>query len=702
MEEKRKPVYHVVMQGIYQLKAFETNMDKEMYLQRITRYKRLLGLELYAFCIYDNHAHFILRGTEEEISSLMRRVGVSYAHWYRRQHKHEGPLFKGRPKTEVLKDDGEVLKAARFIHQEPVLNGLADTMEGYPWSSYWMYLQGDTTIDLDEITDRIRLWGRFEDYMELESTRTYLEEQPARFGFSDADVLARVNKIMKGRPVIELQVMPHAFRNYILAYLRYIDRISILQLSRVTGLGRGVIQRVTREDLRLTLHSNACIIQCENKNEIGNPVVPDYRVWRHPMMKQNVFRAGSILLPRDCDYTAWSTIACDQFTSDPAYWERVRKQTEGKPSCYHVTLPEVYLTEGEEKVAERIQKINDTMKQYLEEERFQELPMDMIYVERTLPNGMVRRGLMGLVDLEAYDYSKTSTAYIRATEETVLERIPPRVRIRKNAPIELPHLLLLVDDDQKSLIEPLTQYVDSMECCYDFELMEGSGHIRGFILTEDLKDKVLKVLDVMADPEYYRAKYNTHAPVLLFAVGDGNHSLATAKECYEQLKKEIGEEAAAGHPARYALAEVVNLHDESLEFEPIYRVLFDVNIDGVLHAIAEACPGTHEGEPAEGEIVIEYVSKDCSGKLAIPAAPGRLPVLDACLKEHEGEVDYIHGEEEARKLGQQEGNLAFIFAGMEKNELFPGIIAGGVLPRKTFSMGVARDKRFYLESRKIQ
>lgn len=706
MMEEKKSVYHVVVQGVYQFRAFDTDLDKEMYLERILRYKGILQLELYAFCIFDNHAHFVIQGSEIEISSLMRRVGVSYAHWYRRQHYHEGAMFKGRPQTELLKDDSALLRTVRFVHQEPVRDGISDTMEGYPWSSYWMYLKGNNDIDRAAIDRILTPWGSFEDYMSLHDAGLYLEEQPARFGYTDQEVEERVRRQLKGKSMLEFQVMPHAYRNYILAHLRFIDRISILQLSRVTGLGRGVIQRVNPEDLRLTLYSNACIIQCESQNE--SPGLPDYKKWRSPNMKQQVFHAASMLLPRDCDYTAWSTIACDQFTSDPAYWKRVQKQTEGRPSCYHLTLPEVYLNEGEECIAKRIQNINDTMKSYLEEGRFQELPMDIIYVERTLPNGMLRRGLMGVVDLECYDYSKTSTAYIRATEETVLSRIPPRVRIRKNASIELPHLLLLVDDEQRALIEPITEIAETLECCYDFELMEGSGHIRGFRLSEEQKDRVMKVLDVMADPRYFKEKYNTTAPVLLFAVGDGNHSLATAKECYEQLKKEIGIAEALEHPARYALAEVVNLHDDSLEFEPIYRVMFDVDTEAVLEELRTACPGTHEGEPKDGEIVIEYVSEKGSGQLAIPTQPGRLPVsvlqpvLDAYLMKHTGEIDYIHGEDEARELGRKSGNLAFLFAGMKKEELFPGIIAGGVLPRKTFSMGVARDKRFYLEGRKIQ
>lgn len=708
METQKKPVYHVVIQGVYQIRAFGEDLDKEMYWQRILRYKQILRLQLYAFCIFDNHAHFLLRGTEAEISSLMRRVGVSYAHWYRREHYHEGGLFRGRPRMECLEEEGQILRVARFIHQEPVQKGLVDRMDGYPWCSYWMYQRADSPIDCDEITERLRFWGRFEEYMAMEEQGHYLEEQPVRFGYSDEEVLQRVEKRLAGRPLIELQVMPRELRNYILALLRYEDRISILQLARVTGLGRGVIQRIDRKDLRLTLYSDTCIIHSEDTNKIQDVVMSDYPGWRNTMTEQTVFRAGNILLPRNCDYSIWSTIACDQFTSDPEYWERVRMRTEGQPSCYHITLPEIYLQEGEEALAGRIRSINRTMQQYLQELVLKELPDAMIYVERTLSDGRLRRGLMGLVDLEAYDYSKGSGAYIRATEETVLERIPPRVQIRKDAPMELPHLMLLVDDEQRYLIEPLEEQKSSMECCYDFDLMEDSGHIRGYLLTEQQQDRILRVLNVMADPAYFAGKYKTDGPVLLFAVGDGNHSLATAKECYEQLKRRIGPEKAKEHPARYALAEIVNLHDESLEFEPIYRVVFGADTQTLLAQIVSEYPGAHEGEPSEGEVCIDNIAGDQEGRISIPTEPGRLPVsllqpvLDQYLSQYEGHVDYIHGLEEAKALGRKQGNLAFIFKGMRKDELFPGIIAGGVLPRKTFSMGVSRDKRFYLEGRLIR
>ncbi len=708
MEAIRKPVYHVVVQSVYQGQAFGNDRNKEAYLQRIVKYKQAMKMKLYAFCLYEDHAHFLVQGEEWEVSGLMRRVGVSFSHWYRKTYFHEGTLFKGRPKTEQLKNDAEILRVARFIHQEPVRRGLVESMEEYPWSSYRMYQEENSLIDRDEVAEKLRFWGRFEDYMSIHETTDYLEEQPPRFGRSDDDVLRLVLKRLNGHPLIELQVLPRSVRDYILAKLRFEDKVSILQLARVTGLGRGIIQRVTEKDLRLTLYRDTCIIHSEDRDGAVENAAPDYGEWRISMKQQTVFSAGTILLPRNINPTVWSTIACDQFTSDPEYWERVRQKTAGKPSCYHITLPEIYLTEGDEAVSARIQSINQTMQRYLKKDFLAAEPSAMIYVERTLANGKTRKGLMGLVDLEEYDYTKTSKACIRATEETVLERIPPRVRIRENAPMEFPHLMLLADDAENQLIEPLSAKKAAMRKCYDFELMEGSGHIRGYVVSEAEKDRVLRVLDVMADPRYFSEKYKTSEPVLLFAVGDGNHSLATAKVCYENLKQKIGDEEARRHPARYALAEVVNLHDESLVFEPIYRVLFETDPDEVLAALLAAYPGSHTGEAEEGEAAIEYVSGETGGTIAIPDAAGRLPVsllqpvLDRYLQERPGRIDYIHGRGEAQALGRGEGCIAFLFEGMRKEDLFPGIIAGGVLPRKTFSMGEARDKRFYLEGRRIQ
>ncbi len=422
-----------------------------------------------------------------------------------------------------------------------------------------------------------------------------------------------------------------------------------------------------------------------------------------------IFTPATILLPHEKECALWSTIACDQFTSDAAYWEQVKTLTEGHPSAYHITLPEIYLEEGEACVQERIRSINETMREYLREGVFRQFKDAMVYVERRIPGGSVRRGIIGAVDLEDYEYAAGAETQIRATEETVLSRIPPRVRIRQDAALELPHLMLLADDVDRLLIEPIAERKRELAKVYDFELMLDSGHVTGYLLDRKEIQRVQSVLEQMGNLEEFQRKYHTsRTDPLVLAVGDGNHSLASAKACYDMRKEEMGVEAALRHPSRYALAEIVNLHDASLKFEPIYRVLFGVDHRQVMEALRRAYPQSHTGRTAAGEIALEYWAKDCEGTLSISAPEGLLPVsllqsfLDPFLQEYGGKIDYIHGLEEAKQLGRQEGNIAFTFAGMEKEQLFPGILQGGVLPRKTFSMGDARDKRFYLECRRIQ
>ena len=282
------------------------------------------------------------------------------------------------------------------------------------------------------------------------------------------------------------------------------------------------------------------------------------------------FRPADILLPKDCEYSKWSVVACDQYTSQPEYWQRVEEYVGRSPSTLRLILPESCL-EGPN-VETDIMEINNTMSRYLREGRFVEHPGALFYVERTLDNGKVRRGLMGMVDLEQYDYEPGSSAPIRATEGTVLSRIPPRVAVRKNAPVELPHVMLLVDDPDQTVIEPLADQTDSMQVLYDFDLMERGGHIKGWELTEDQQAQVARALSALADPAKFNARYGTKdEAVMLFAVGDGNHSLATAKEGYERQKRLTPPEHWATLPARYSLVELDNLHDASLEFEPIHR-----------------------------------------------------------------------------------------------------------------------------------
>ena len=309
------------------------------------------------------------------------------------------------------------------------------------------------------------------------------------------------------------------------------------------------------------------------------------------------FRPADILLPKDCEYSKWSVVACDQYTSQPEYWQRVEEYVGRAPSTLRLILPESCL-EGPN-VETDIMEINNTMSRYLREGRFVEHPGALFYVERTLDNGKVRRGLMGMVDLEQYDYEPGSSAPIRATEGTVLSRIPPRVAVRKNAPVELPHVMLLVDDPDQTVIEPLADQTDSMQVLYDFDLMERGGHIKGWELTEDPQAQVARALSALADPAKFNARYGTKdEAVMLFAVGDGNHSLATAKECYERQKRLTPPEHWANLPARYALVELDNLHDASLEFEPIHRLVFGAKPEELLSALEEYYPGAKRGEGA--------------------------------------------------------------------------------------------------------
>ena len=418
------------------------------------------------------------------------------------------------------------------------------------------------------------------------------------------------------------------------------------------------------------------------------------------------FRPADILLPKDCEYSKWSVVACDQYTSQPEYWQRVAEYVGRAPSALRLILPESCL-EGPN-VETDIMEINNTMSRYLREGRFVCHPDALFYVERILEGGKVRRGLMGMVDLEQYDYEPGAESLVRATEGTVLSRIPPRVAVRKNAPIELPHVMLLADDPDKTVIEPLADQTEDMTLLYDFDLMEGGGRLRGWELTQQQKEQVAKALTALADPEAFRARYHLKEdlPVLLFAVGDGNHSLATAKECYERQKRLTPPEHWDTLPARFALVELNNLHDTALEFEPIHRVVFGVEPQQLLAAMEAYYPGLIHGE-GEGH-VLPYVWGDCQGTVTVPNPKAHLPVgtlqrfLDDYLQNNPGRVDYIHGAQVARDLARRKDTIAFLLPAMGKEELFPTVIHDGVLPRKTFSMGRAQDKRFYLEARRIR
>ena len=414
------------------------------------------------------------------------------------------------------------------------------------------------------------------------------------------------------------------------------------------------------------------------------------------------FYPADIMLP-DFDKvggTKWAVIACDQHTSEPEYWENAKSISKDSPTTLELILPEVYLSETEKRVPE----INATMKKYIND-ILAEHKNSMIYVERTQSDGAVRRGLVGMIDLEHYDYHRGATSLVRATEGTVLERIPPRVAVRRDAAIELPHVMVLIDDPDKTVIEPETEACKSYQKAYDFELMLGGGHIKGWFVSDDGKKRIDEALCGLATPEAMSKKYGGDYAPLPFAVGDGNHSLASAKAAYEEVKEKLGD-AALSHPARYALAEIVNLHDDALKFEPIYRVMFGISPVAVLAALNEYAENLDGKEKPQK---VEYIHAGGEGSLVFKRPTQQLTVgtlqtfIDEYISAHpEASVDYIHDIDATEALAKQSNAIGFIFDGMAKDQLFKTVICDGALPRKTFSMGHAADKRYYLECRKIK
>lgn len=395
-------------------------------------------------------------------------------------------------------------------------------------------------------------------------------------------------------------------------------------------------------------------------------------------MKYNhSFSTADILLPKN-DFESWAVVACDQYTSEPEYWDRVKKAVLDKPSALNIVLPEVYLSANN---SERIDEINKNMQKYLNDNIFEQYSDSLIFVERIQSDGKCRRGIVGKIDLECYDYHSGTDAEIRATEQTVLSRIPPRVEIRKNAPLELPHVMLLFDDVKNTIFSYLSSNVQRFKKVYDFTLMCDAGSIKGYLLDDEAKHMVLSQLEVLKEQNNG----------FLFCVGDGNHSLATAKECYNQNPTEA---------SRYALTEIVNIHDTALEFEPIYRVVFGVDpkalINDFINTVGE---GSQKFTCVYGDEVCE-IGVNATAELAVGTLQS---FLDDYIKDHtDVEIDYIHGEESLKKLSSRENTVGFLFDGMKKSELFSAVNADGSLPRKTFSMGHADDKRFYIEARKIR
>lgn len=435
-----------------------------------------------------------------------------------------------------------------------------------------------------------------------------------------------------------------------------------------------------------------------------------------------------ILLPHpEVDLEKWAVVACDQFTSEKEYWKQVEAYIKGHPSTFHLIFPEVYLEDMDKEG--RIERIRQYMTCYLRDRIFKAQPPGFVYVDRRTPYTNSRKGLVVAVDLEKYDYHQGAKTLIRATEGTILDRLPPRIKIREGAPVELPHIMVLIDDPDKSVIEPLSAEAaaNNLQKLYDFDLMLNSGHLTGYLVNnERLLTNVLRALQRLAEPALYKAKYQVDESPLLFAVGDGNHSLATAKAVWERIKQTpANNRAIMNHPARYALVELVNLYDDGLVFEPIHRVMFNVNSASLLEAMGDyfAC----EVEYKSGVKITEYleatrqnssdhshlhqvgfVTSQGAGIIKIKNPISNLEVgtlqsfLDHYVQENkECKIDYIHGDDVVTTLGAQAGNIGFYLPVMDKRDLFKTVILDGALPRKTFSMGEAVEKRFYLEARKI-
>ena len=416
-------------------------------------------------------------------------------------------------------------------------------------------------------------------------------------------------------------------------------------------------------------------------------------------MANRCTRIPEIMMPREgTDLSKWAVIACDQYTSQPEYWAETDRIVGDAPSTLRLTLPEVYLEDAD--VASHIERIHKTMQQYVADGTLRTLPAGVVLTERWSGGSCPRRGIVLAVDLEAYEYTPGSASLIRPTEKTVVERIPPRLKVREGACLELPHIMILIDDPKRQIIEPLFAKTDSFSKLYDTDLMQNGGHITGWLVEGKDVDEFNKALTEYTATvgEKYTGLKGTP---MVFAVGDGNHSLATAKSCYEELKRNHPGEDLSNHPARYALVELENIHDPAQVFEPIHRVVTGCDPKALRKALeSQAC--------AEGGFPVTWYAGEESGTVLLDRSLSELAVgvlqgfLDSYLADHPGEVDYIHDDDALIALAKQPNAIGFLLPAMEKSQLFRGVIADGVLPRKTFSMGHSREKRYYLEGRKIK
>lgn len=431
----------------------------------------------------------------------------------------------------------------------------------------------------------------------------------------------------------------------------------------------------------------------------------------------NCLRVPRIWMPvKGTNLYKWSVVACDQYTSQPEYWAHCEEVVGETPSTLHMILPEVYLGNCEEE--KKIDNIHACMEHYIEDGILEPLPNGFMLVERSFGKKHARNGLVVEIDLETYEYRKGSESLIRPTEMTVEERIPPRLKVRQNALVELPHIMLLIDDPECTVIEPLIRRKEEFQQIYETDLMENGGHIAGWLIPEGNEtERIMENIQRLAEPERFRKKYQleTDYPLLNMAVGDGNHSMATAKAAWEKLKETLSKEECENHPARFCLCEIVNVHDSSLEIEPIHRVLFGTQMNTFkesairyyekngcrveFHKETKTKAGSHSFTVYDGT---DYETMEVNLPIWGIAAATIQGFLDAFMAEHTTcKIDYIHGEETVIELAKREGNLGILLPEVKKGDLFTGVIKDGVLPRKTFSMGEANEKRYYMECKKL-
>ncbi len=437
-------------------------------------------------------------------------------------------------------------------------------------------------------------------------------------------------------------------------------------------------------------------------------------------------KVPEIILPSDAvDLEKWAVIACDQYTSQPEYWKKVQKIVGNSPSTLNLVLPEAYLEAPD--VEERINNINRTMKKYLDTGVLVSQKEGFMLIDRKTPHCENRKGLLVCLDLENYDFSRDANRLIRSTEDTIVDRLPPRMNIRRNALLELPHIMVLIDDPEHTVIEPL--FKREHKTAYSTPLMLQGGFIKGFFIDDtEVITRTAESLRLLAGPEKVMHKYGIEENSgILYAVGDGNHSLASAKMIWQEIKKKLPDrEVAADHPMRYAMVELVNLHDPGLVFEPIHRVIFNIELSHFLNEICmyyfkqrinivmkeisskETLLQERDSLIAQNRSFISFAAGKDYGIIEMENPDNELelatlqPFLDSYIKATEGSrIDYIHGDETLLKLGAEGKNIGLLINPIKKESVFKTILSKGPLPRKAFSMGEADEKRFYMECRKL-